>query len=90
MKTRKEYLDGAQELINQAHQMEILKTNADYVFLQKRHEAIIQSSREDVVSSTTWEEFLQKKGFLRGLQALNGEIDTIISRGKSKERILKK
>jgi hypothetical protein len=85
----KSYIDKSQSMINLGRDMQTLKSNESFQYLLERLSKTTRQAKEDIIASTTWDEFLQKKGVYMGLIALSREIDTIISRGQTKERILK-
>lgn len=86
----KDYIDNSQRMINQGHDMQTLKEDERFQFLMKQLATITSQAEADIKSATSWDDFLTKKGMYQGLIALSREIDTIIARGKTKERILKK
>lgn len=87
--SKQEALEAKMRLLNASKMIERLTTDEGFVYLLKRLDEKIQTSKQDLESSKDWNDFVEKRGYNRGLQALRSEVDTIISRGKQVERSLK-
>lgn len=87
--SKQEALEAKMRLLNASKMIERLTADEGFVYLLERLDEKIKTSKQDLESSKNWDDFVDKRGYNRGLQALMSEIDTIISRGKQAERSLK-
>lgn len=87
--SKQEAIEAKMRLLNASKMIERLTTDEGFVYLLKRLDEKIQTSKQDLESSKDWNDFVEKRGYNRGLKALVSEIDLIISRGKGLERSLK-
>lgn len=87
--SKQEALEAKMRLLNASKMIERLTTDEAFVYLLERLDERIQASKQDLESSKDWNDFVEKRGYNRGLKALVSEIDLIISRGKGLERSLK-
>ncbi len=87
--SKQEALEAKMRLLNASKMIERLTTDEAFIFLLDKLDERIKTSKQDLESSKDWNDFVEKRGYTRGLQALKSEIDTIISRGKQAERSLK-
>lgn len=87
--SKQEALEAKMRLLNASKMIERLISDEGFVYLLERLDEKIKTSKQDLESSKNWDDFVDKRGYNRGLQALMSEIDTIISRGKQAERSLK-
>jgi hypothetical protein len=87
--SKKEALEAKMRLLNASKMIERLTADEAFVYLLERLDEKVKTSKQDLESSKNWDDFVDKRGYNRGLLALVSEIDTIISRGKGLERSLK-
>ena len=87
--SKQEALEAKMRLLNASKMIERLTTDEAFIYLLDKIDERIKTSKQDLESSKNWDDFVEKRGYNRGLQALKSEIDTIISRGKQVERSLK-
>lgn len=87
--SKQEALEAKMRLLNASKMIERLTTDEAFIYLLDKLDEKIKTSKQDLESSKDWTDFVEKRGYNRGLQALKSEIDTIISRGKQVERSLK-
>lgn len=87
--SKQEALEAKMRLLNASKMIERLTTDEAFIYLLDKIDERIKTSKQDLESSKDWNDFVEKRGYNRGLQALKSEIDTIISRGKQVERSLK-
>ena len=89
MKTKQQAREAASELIQQGRLMaELTDTQAFQVLINNLNKKL-EISKDGILNATDWEDFIKRRAFHEGFQSLLDEVDTIISRGKSKERSLK-
>lgn len=88
--TRKEAIEAKQRLLSAGRLLQELTLHDGFILLLERLNKRTAGAKEAVMTAQSWEEFLSKKSYLEGLSALQEEVDTIISKGKSAERSLKK
>ena len=87
--SKQEALEAKMRLLNASKMIERLTTDEAFIYLLDKLDERIKTSKQDLESSKNWDDFVEKRGYNKGLQALKTEIDTIISRGKQVERSLK-
>lgn len=87
--SKQEALEAKMRLLNASKMIERLTTDEAFIYLLDKLDEKIKTSKQDLESSKDWNDFVEKRGYNRGLQALRSEMDTIISRGKQVERSLK-
>ena len=87
--SKQEALEAKMRLLNASKMIERLTTDEAFIYLLDKLDERIKTSKQDLESSKNWDDFVEKRGYNKGLQALKSEIDTIISRGKQVERSLK-
>lgn len=87
--SKQEALEAKMRLLNASKMIERLTTDEAFIYLLDKLDEKVKTSKQDLESSKDWNDFVDKRGYNRGLQALKSEIDTIISRGKQVERSLK-
>ena len=87
--SKQEAIEAKMRLLNASKMIERLTTDEGFVYLLERLDERIKTSKQDLESSKDWNDFVEKRGYNRGLNALVSEIDLIISRGKGLERSLK-
>jgi len=87
--SKQEAIEAKMRLLNASKMIERLTLNEGFVYLLERLDEKIKTSKQDLESSKNWDDFVDKRGYNRGLNALVSEIDLIISRGKGLERSLK-
>lgn len=87
--SKQEALEAKMRLLNASKMIERLTTDEAFIYLLDKLDDRIKTSKQDLESSKNWDDFVEKRGYNKGLQALKSEIDTIISRGKQVERSLK-
>lgn len=81
--------DKKLRLINIGKTIEFLSENEGFIYLLEELDEKAQAAKDALEHSTSWDDFSEKRGYLRGISALKVEITTIISRYKSAERTLK-
>ena len=87
--SKAEAIEAKMRLLNASKMIERLTTDEAFIYLLDKLDERIKTSKQDLESSKNWDDFIDKRGYNRGLQVLRSEIDTIISRGKQVERSLK-
>lgn len=87
--SKQEALEAKMRLLNASKMIERLTADEAFVYLLDKLDERIKTSKQDLESSKNWDDFVEKRGYNKGLQALKSEIDLIISRGKQVERSLK-
>lgn len=87
--SKQEAVEAKMRLLNASKMIERLTTDEAFIYLLDKLDERIKTSKQDLESSKNWDDFVDKRGYNRGLQALKSEIDLIISRGKQVERSLK-
>jgi len=87
--SKQEALEAKMRLLNASKMIERLTTDEAFIYLLDKIDEKVKASKQDLESSKDWNDFVEKRGYNRGLQALRSEVDTIISRGKQVERSLK-
>lgn len=87
--SKAEAIEAKMRLLNASKMIERLTADEAFIYLLERIDEKILTSKQDLESSKDWSDFVEKRGYNRGLQALKVEIDTIISKGKGLERSLK-
>lgn len=88
-KTPQQIRESKQRLVSVGRDIESLTDDSRFKYLLERIQEKVVETKEAVLASNSWEEFVHNKAYLKGLSALQVEIDTIISRGKNAERTLK-
>lgn len=89
MKTKKEAREAKSRMITQGKLMLELKEHDGYKLLEGRLKDYREDMKEQILESESFEEFRYKRGYLEGISSLLREVDTIISRGKKQEALLK-
>ena len=89
MKTRDEARTSRSELIQQGRLMEELENSSAFQVLMRNIDDKLAISKDGILNAVDWDDFIKRRAFHEGFNSLRSEIDTIISRGKSKERSLK-
>ena len=90
MKTPKEVQDAKGRMITQGKMMSELKGNQAFILVMEHLQVKTDEARENILNAQTWEDFVEKKAYYDGLLSLAREVDTILTRGKSQEKLLKK
>lgn len=89
MKTDKEIRDAKSRMITQGRMLEELKNNEAFQILMEQLQKKIDLAESALLDAEDWQDYIRKQATYKGLMALALEVDTIISKGKAKERILK-
>ena len=82
MKTPKEAHEAKVRMANQAKLMLELVEHEGFKMLKMRLDELALTAKEAIIASTDFQDLIQKRSYFEGLNALDREITTIISRGK--------
>jgi hypothetical protein len=86
MKNHKQVNDSVQRRINEAALVQQIKDHEGYKLVIEQLKPIRDS--KDLSLAESWEDFLQKKAYLDGLEAFNLVMDKILAKAKTAERTL--
>jgi hypothetical protein len=90
MKTAKEIRDAKSRIIHQGKLVAELELHEGYKLLESKLDILCEDAKESVLASESFEDFRYRRGYLDGINALMQEVDTIISKGKKQEQLIKK
>lgn len=90
MKTAKEVREAKTRIINQGKLIAELKEQKGWELLEMRMNSLVEEAKNSIIASESFEELRYRRGFYEGLNALLQEVDTIISKGKKQEQLVKK
>lgn len=76
------------ELIKLGKDVLTMTEGPGWKYLAGKLDELESSAKTDILSATSWDDFLSKKAYLDGLGALNREVAKTISRGRNQERSL--
>jgi len=83
------YSEGKQRQLNVGRMIATLLTDEAFVYLRERLDLKVKEAKDALELSEAWDDFTERRGYLKGLSALTTEIDTIIQKMKNAERTLK-
>jgi len=76
------------ELIKLGKDVATMTESPGWKYLAGKLDELESSARNEILSATSWDDFLSKKARLDGLGTLNREVAKTISRGRNQERSL--
>lgn len=85
-----EVREAKTRIINQGKLIAEMKEHDGWKLLQERMESIVEEAKNKVIVSESFEELRYRRGYYEGLMTLIKETDTITSKGKKQESLVKK
>lgn len=90
MKTPEQVREAKTRIIKQGRLIAELKLHDGWILLQERMDSKIEEAKNSIIVSDSYEELRYRRGYYEGIQALVQEVDTISSKGKKQESLIKK